>query len=398
MLKTVFKYHLIPILVAALFSVGIVNLTSPLRETVKLDPLVIKGKAEKNKGVYYNLRDGNQAEVNYLGSIMDEEQITIFGSSEFGGSPIIPYNFLADSFGVKILGLGHAYHQHLSILIELLAASAHLEKTKICIILSHHWFKKGKGTNPQAFLEFARPHFLDKIANDTSIEIHYKNYIGAYIHRNESSFSFLSPSMKYFMNLNLKEHEMSFAKLKSALAVKIMNRPNPRQVNYQIEHSKMDIPIKKKELEWERLLNQQQAQFKNSVTNNGMWISNDYFNNYVKQENGDLKSVKAHYIDPDKSEEFEDFQMLLTLIKERNINCSFIIQPLNPYYYTHLHEYNDLTDQIIFELEENQIPYLNLFVSDKESYEPGLLNDVMHLGDYGWMKINRFLYQQYVEN
>jgi poly-D-alanine transfer protein DltD len=38
-----------------------------------------------------------------------------------------------------------------------------------------------------------------------------------------------------------------------------------------------------------------------------------------------------------------------------------------------------------------------MHVNTKEDYEPGVLKDVMHLGSYGWMKINMFLEKQYHE-
>jgi poly-D-alanine transfer protein DltD len=48
-------------------------------------------------------------------------------------------------------------------------------------------------------------------------------------------------------------------------------------------------------------------------------------------------------------------------------------------------------------LDENEIPYLNMYVDNKVAYEPGLLNDIMHFGDLGWMKINNFLNNLYNE-
>ena len=92
-----------------------------------------------------------------------------------------------------------------------------------------------------------------------------------------------------------------------------------------------------------------------------------------------------------------DFRMLVKYLKYKNADCSFIFQPLNPYYYPALDSLNKLTDTITNILARNKIPYLNMFVLDRESYEPGTLNDVMHLGDYGWMKINYFLDSLYYE-
>jgi len=39
-----------------------------------------------------------------------------------------------------------------------------------------------------------------------------------------------------------------------------------------------------------------------------------------------------------------------------------------------------------------------MYAPTKEAYDPGVLKDVMHLGDYGWMKINYFLDSLYYEH
>ena len=36
-----------------------------------------------------------------------------------------------------------------------------------------------------------------------------------------------------------------------------------------------------------------------------------------------------------------------------------------------------------------------MFVTKKQDYEPGTLNDIMHIGDYGWMRVNEFLVKTY---
>ena len=43
-------------------------------------------------------------------------------------------------------------------------------------------------------------------------------------------------------------------------------------------------------------------------------------------------------------------------------------------------------------IHQNNFTYFDMFVSDSKKYDPGVLTDIMHLGDYGWMKINEFLY------
>ena len=88
--------------------------------------------------------------------------------------PYASYNFLPDSLGIPALGIGHAYHQELSILSALLAAGKKVDGSKVCIVLSPGWFYPGGKTIPQAFIEFVRPNFLNSIINDKSIDEKYR--------------------------------------------------------------------------------------------------------------------------------------------------------------------------------------------------------------------------------
>ncbi|MDG1347121.1 MAG: D-alanyl-lipoteichoic acid biosynthesis protein DltD, partial [Crocinitomicaceae bacterium] len=62
-----------------------------------------------------------------------------------------------------------------------------------------------------------------------------------------------------------------------------------------------------------------------------------------------------------------------------------------------LEEMNPIIRSIINELENADFPYLNMFTSRKGDYQPGSLNDVMHLGDYGWLQVNEFIYNTYLK-
>jgi poly-D-alanine transfer protein DltD len=71
--------------------------------------------------------------------------------------------------------------------------------------------------------------------------------------------------------------------------------------------------------------------------------------------------------------------------------------PLNPNYYVDLKRLNPLINDLTFKMEQNNFKVLNLWQPDKSKYVKGLLNDVMHFGDYGWLKVNQFVYENYKE-
>jgi D-alanine transfer protein len=291
------------------------------------------------------------------------------------------------------LGIGHAHHQELSILCELLAAKEYLNNSKICIIFSPSWFQDQAGTNPEAFIEFVRPNFLNKIANDSSIHKKYRHHIGRYIHRNSALFSVLSPSMKRLKDEYLEAREWIS---ESYLSKKIMGNHKKLPTSYSVTTTKMSVPMPWKK-DWDELSKNIQTSFMASVTNNKMWVNDTYYTEYLYQSNGEIKHGHPDYVDISNCEEFNDFNLLIDVLKEYNVNCSFVIQPLNPYFYNDLNNYNDLMTAVKNRLDKDHIPYLDLFITEKKDYKPGTLKDVMHLGDYGWMEINRFLYTTYYE-
>ena len=73
------------------------------------------------------------------------------------------------------------------------------------------------------------------------------------------------------------------------------------------------------------------------------------------------------------------------------MKASFIIIPFNPHYYRNTEVFSPLIDSLTSSMKANNFPYLNLYVTDTLSYEPGTLKDIMHIGNYGWMKVNQFI-------
>lgn len=391
MFKTIFLYHVIPLILSLCGTVLFIFSYSS-EEKLAIHQGTISGKQEKNRGFYANLLNGDQAEIDFIASIKNRDQLTIFGSSEFTNMPYVSYNFLPDTLGKPALGLGHAYHQELSILCELLAAYDHLDSTKICIILSPGWFETN-GTNTEAFIEFVRPNFLTNIALSSTIPTVYKQHIGKYIDANYELINGVSRSMSYLRKIYLQENACSFGNVKLAISDKLMPPLKLNQYSvegYQSYESKIwngNFAQRKKEV--------QQA-FLDS-TNNELFVYNHYYKTYLLNEDGSTKFGHVSDINYADNAEFKDFNILLQLLQEKNVQASFVMQPMNPYYYNGLELNVDLVNEVVKRIKNAGYPCLNMYVTSKEEYQPGILKDVMHLGDFGWLTINEFLVSTYYE-
>ena len=96
--------------------------------------------------------------------------------------------------------------------------------------------------------------------------------------------------------------------------------------------------------------------------------------------------------------EFNDFKLLVELLKRKKCHASFVFQPLNNFHYKGIENFEPLKKDILTILKRNNFPILDLFFLSKEAFEPGVLNDIMHTGDYGWTKINQFIYTTYYKS
>jgi D-alanine transfer protein len=381
------KFHFIPIILGIFFSILILYLFNIKLVAKKSSSNLVKGQQLMLRGVNSNFELGNQTEIEFCGSLMNPNYITLMGSSEFGVLAYTPYYFLPDSLNTPVIGFGHAHHQSFAIFCELLAMQRNLNNSKICIIISPGWFEED-GTNIEAFLEFVRPNFLKSIIRNKNISKQDKLVIGKYISENFNLIENPSKSVLYFKKLYFAHQ---FPYLGS-----ILNKLNSdiEDVKYQVKLAKNILP-KKVNINTYLTKKRLQSTFINSVKSNKLYVIDNYYTTYLLDKKHGYQKGNTEILNTATNKEFADFKLLVQLLKKYNCQASFIIQPLNAHHYKDLDNFNETLDSVKKYITKNDFTYLDMFVTDPKKYDPGVLNDIMHLGDYGWMKINEFLLKTY---
>lgn len=405
MLKKVGIFHIFPFLIACFaFYISYYFIFSKLIDehvTIeKLNTKIITGKQVKFSGKYGNLSETDQAEFEFIASIKNKNQLTLMGSSEFSYTPYATYNFLPITKKYQIIGLGHAHHQSLSMFIELLATHKENKESKIVFFISPGWFDT-KGTNSEAFIEFAKPNFFNRISNNPDIKNEYKAYIGQYIDSRFNEFEGVSKSMTYFRDLFIKNQSAQLSSNKLELFIKnnfsgTKSKVTIQDIDYQVDlltNTPNSIKIN-----YDSIANQLQTEFISNINSNSIYVYDEYYNTYLIDDNGKEKFVTLDQPNLKTNEEYRDFKMLVKYVTERDMKASFILIPFNPYYYRNAETYLPLMDSITTLLNHNSLPYYNLYVSDTSNYDPGILKDVMHFGDYGWIKVNKYIDSLYYGN
>ncbi len=387
-MKSLLKNHFIPFTIGLfLCSLFLFLLPNLVEIETEKELKRIEGSKNSIRGLLANLNEKEEIELELVGSLIEKNGITLFGSSELANeSSYIPYYFLPDSLGIRVNAFGHAFHQSYSMYCELLALKDYLKDSKICIILSPGWFEES-GTNIESFLEFVKPNFLQRIITDQSISKNEKIQIGKYLYDNLDLIKNPDSKINYLVNL-YKYNNLPV--LNSYLYKK---NKEFKSIQYRLTSSKQ-LKQNGIQVNWKFVCQKLQNDFVRSIKSNNQFIEDAYFNSFLKTNDGTVKYSEFEEID-ENNPELADFKLLVDLLKKYKAKPSFIIQDLNPYHYKYLNRFNPTLNIIIAELKKNNIPYLNMFTPDKKNYTPGTLTDKMHTGNLGWMKMNKFIVDTY---
>jgi D-alanyl-lipoteichoic acid biosynthesis protein DltD len=353
-------------------------------------PFIENFKAHRGENDWY--------EDEFLKSDTSAEKIYLLGSSELAATTEgIPYNFISKHFTTQVMGVGHAGNQCFSIYMQLLAKQQLLKNAPIVIILSPGWFesKPSRGTSSEVFLEFNSERFLNNVLkeDDHSLYYHYacKGVSHLYEEFNSPSLELRLMNFKYRASKSLL-HQFIYAPLIycDEHLLSIRERINPLNLPDDRGFERAPIRPESVYLNWDSIFKANKEEVLKHVTTNTMGIADDYYTEHIHGKTGFMQPVKETV-----NQELEDCNMLIRLLKEKKANASFIISPLNPYYYKNLEALSPTIKKIEAEISSNGFPYLNLFETDTNRYEKAVLHDVMHLSDYGWYQVNRFIIDTY---
>lgn len=335
-------------------------------------------------------------ERQFFGEKASDEKIYLLGSSELtGGTDAKPYNFIPDRYDVDFLAVGHAGNQCFSIFSQLLAHHDKLNGKRIVIVLSPGWFQShfAEGTSSSLFLEYNSPRFLERIRRtcpkDAFRAWEAKRIAEFY---NEITGPHLDLKLLAFEHQGSKSavHKVFYAPVEAAdKGLKQLNRQ--RTPHIAAADNLHAVPRSLQPFSWDTLLENSRNRQLLASNNNGWAIENTIYTvDFSDGDRGEIFPVPKQY-----NRELEDFHQLIRLLKAKGADASFVILPLNPYYYSNLDELDPVMQELASTLKKNAYPCLNFWVTQPKDFEKGVLNDVMHLSDYGWYRVDRFIADTY---
>ncbi|MDU5111024.1 MAG: D-alanyl-lipoteichoic acid biosynthesis protein DltD, partial [Clostridium sp.] len=336
-------------------------------------------------------RDRGGVLKNYM---KESGDLMLLGSSELSShvdqNPINFFPFQGANYDVSIYG--RAYTQSLQHGTILSNISDLNKDDKVAIVISAQWFGNENGINGNDFLvNFSEQQFYnffnnDKINKDT--KIYYAKRISELL-SNSDEYG----EEKIFANLYYKDNLISNSVL-AVLKPYYYSKEYLLGLKDKVQTIKLlkDCPDKTeknlKSVNWEEEYTKAEEQAESKVTNNNLFVEDEYYDTYLRDKYDTLKDAWVD-IDLLKSKEIEDYEFLLNTCKELGIQPLIILMPVNGLYYDHLGLTLEKRTEFYTEIEkmakDKGFEVLNL---QNKEYEKYYMFDVMHLGWKGWLTIN----------
>ena len=322
--------------------------------------------------------------------------LVLLGSSELTTTINEEYHpkkiFNYEDFNIMPIGVGNS--QNIIHAATIGSIGNDIRNNEIVMIQSIQWFDNKNGILKDAFLSrISNEHVYNTIANDKISKETKEKFINRVIELSSTN-KVLNKKYrsykKYFVEEQGNFITGEFLKLDNYF-YKLKNKyeffKNKGRENYPLSGKKTP------DYNWKELDEKVTEQAKERTNNNDYQIDNTYYDKYIKTKYDQLKnsSKNTKY---DESKEYDDLDILLSIVKDLNLNMKFAILPANG-------KWSDYTG---IDSEKRQVAYNNLKEIAKKNnievmdysskeYEEYYMYDAMHLGWRGWIDFERDLYK-----
>ena len=320
--------------------------------------------------------------------LLGSSELTTTINEEYHPKKIFNY----EDFNIMQIGVGNS--QNIIHAATIGSIGNDIRNNEIVMIQSIQWFDNKNGILKDAFLSrISSEHVYNTMANDKISKETKEKFINRVIELSSTN-KVLNKKYrsykKYFVEEQGNFITGEFLKLDNYF-YKLKNKyeffKNKGRENYPLSGEKTP------DYNWKELDEKVTEQAKERTNNNDYQIDNTYYDKYIKTKYDQLKnsSKNTKY---DESKEYDDLDILLSIVKDLNLNMKFAILPAN----------GKWSDYIGIDSEKRRVAYNNLKEIAKKNnievmdysskeYEEYYMYDAMHLGWRGWIDFERDLYK-----
>ena len=320
--------------------------------------------------------------------LLGSSELTTTINEEYHPKKIFNYG----DFNIMQIGVGNS--QNIIHAATIGSIGNDMRNNEIVMIQSIQWFDNKNGILKDAFLSrISSEHVYNTMANDKISKETKEKFINRVIELSSTN-KVLNKKYrsykKYFVEEQGNFITGEFLKLDNYF-YKLKNKyeffKNKGRENYPLSGEKTP------DYNWKELDEKVTEKAKERTNNNDYQIDNTYYDKYIKTKYDQLKnsSKNTKY---DESKEYDDLDILLSIVKDLKLNMKFAILPANG-------KWSDYTG---IDSEKRQVAYNNLKEIAKKNnievmdysskeYEEYYMYDAMHLGWRGWIDFERDLYK-----
>lgn len=357
---------------------------------------IIIGKNKEN--LYYILDDKkfNSLEAaQFCLNNKESKSVLVLGSSELSSFNTDIFDNGNSNFNMYLFGRG--YTQSLQSALSLGAISNKTNIEKVVLILSPQWFEESGILTSEIFSSRFQKNTFNQFLKNKKISLDTKQKIieelkvleiadkeqSEKIERYDSAF--LDNNIIDRIYLSIVDN-ISNTKQKRDL-IKILNK-NENQKNETIKFEEYDF---------KKLLQNAEKEAKQACTNNDFGIYDEYYNTYIKEN---LITYKDCYLNADfvNKKEYEYLELFLDICNQQGIKPLIVNIPVNGRWYDYTGFSREKREEYYNKIREIVGKY-NAQLADFSDceYEKYFLQDIMHLGWKGWIKVDEAIYKYYNE-
>lgn len=326
---------------------------------------------------------------------LEEGYVPFMGSSELSRMDPMHPSVLAEKYNrnYRPFLLGAAGSQSLSQFWGMQGINKQLKNKKVVFIISPQWFVKD-GINKNAFamyysnlqavtwLKSAQDTLMDRYAARRLLDMpsaHNDKLIEQCLLQVAAGQE-LTSSEKIYLDLKyneLKHEDQLFSTIGMSDRVEKINKA-AEQLSSTYNYQELD--------------NIAYHMGVDGTTNNKFNIKNSFYSNRLKKQIGKLKNEQSNF-NYVSSPEFGDFQLVLNQFAKNNTDVLFIIPPVNAKWAKYTGLKMSMIDQfnkkIKYQLQSQG--FNNIVDLTKDGEKPYFMEDTIHLGWRGWLKVDKYV-------
>ena len=327
---------------------------------------------------------------------MTPRTLLLLGSSELTTTINENYHpkkiFNYEDFNIMQVGVGNS--QNIIHAATIGSIGSDVKNNEIVMIQSIQWFDNKNGILKDAFLSrISSEHVYNTMKNDNISRETKEKFINRIIELSSTNKELnkkYKSYKRYFLNGKGNIFTEEFLKLDNYFYV-LKNK-----LNFYKNKGKENYPVngeKTPNYNWKELDKQVTEEAKSRTNNNEYQIDNTYYDKYIRAKYNQLKNISKN-TKYDDSKEYEDLDILLSIVKDLKLNIKFAILPAHGKWsdYTGI---NSEKRQVAYNKLKEIAKKNNIEVMDYSSkeYEDYYMYDAMHLGWRGWIDFERDLYK-----